>query len=215
MHRFPRIVVMLDEMGGDGTGAPSVHAIAQWLDDQFIAPFGDHPPRQAAVTLVIADASLGNEKIMENYLTAPGSGDAAPEKILITPSSGEAAFQLAVARFKVGPVKPEVLHVMTNSFPAATLHVRYAWKLHRLQPMERPDGAPMSNRDLIRNQKAEKLLNSAAAEVLASVPLRDAADHLLCPGQELPEQPERRPVLTRAGTGNRTAVVVQGPGAHH
>ncbi len=169
MRRFPRIVVMLDEVGGDGTGAPSVHAIAQWLDDQFIHPFGDHPPGHCAVTLVIADASLGNEKIMENYLTAPGPGDAAPEKILITPSSGEAAFQLAVTRFRVGPVRPEVLHVMTNSFPAATLHVRYAWKLHRLQPMERPDGAPMSNRELIRNQKAEKLLNSAATEVLASV----------------------------------------------
>ena len=39
--RISTIVVMVDELTGDGAGAPFIHSIAKWLDNQFIRPFED------------------------------------------------------------------------------------------------------------------------------------------------------------------------------
>src|SRR5690242_3372906 len=39
--RMPNIVVMVDELAGDGAGAPFVHAVASWLNSEFIECFED------------------------------------------------------------------------------------------------------------------------------------------------------------------------------
>lgn len=162
--RFPRIVVMLDEVGGDGAGALFVHEIAKWLDRNFLELFEDDPqPAPSTISLVIADASLGNEAIMENYLSNARSS---PGKVLISSSKGASPFQLAVSQFKVGQIKPNVLHIMTNSYPASRLWIRYVWNLHQLESQENIDGSPMAVRQLIKKQAGQILLNSARKKIL-------------------------------------------------
>lgn len=64
-ERMPTIVVMVDELAGDGAGSPFVHAIAQWLKSEFIEPFDEDSPFK--VMLVISDASLSNEIVLDRY----------------------------------------------------------------------------------------------------------------------------------------------------
>lgn len=59
-ERIPNIVVMVDELAGDGAGAPFVHAVAKWLRNEFFNCFEDEPS-PFTVTLIVSDASLGNE----------------------------------------------------------------------------------------------------------------------------------------------------------
>ncbi|EFI33083.1 helicase domain protein [Desulfonatronospira thiodismutans ASO3-1] len=166
-ERFPNILVMLDEVAGDGSGSLFVHTITKWLERHFIDPFaGDTEGSPFTVHLIIADASLGNELIMESHLA---NESRAPEKVLISPSTGSYPFKPAVSSFKIGGRTRQVLHIMTNSYPATELSVRYLCKLHYIQPGERPDGTPMSIRERIRDQAEDLLLNSAKNEIMASV----------------------------------------------
>src|SRR5437868_3443517 len=82
------IVVMVDELAGDGAGTPFVRAVAQWLSQEFIDPFeGRGSPFR--VVLIASDASLSNEVVLERYLEA---GERAPDKILVSRSVGERCF---------------------------------------------------------------------------------------------------------------------------
>ena len=165
--RFPNILVMLDEVAGDSAGALFVDEIARWLDRQFLEPLereeGGSPFR---VTLIIADASLGNEQVLESYLAA---GERAPEKVLVSHSGGHYPFRMAATRFSLGGTRAEVLHVMTNSFPATALAIEYRLKLHRLHPELHHDGTPKSLRARLRNQSDSLFLRSAREEILRAV----------------------------------------------
>jgi len=89
-ERTPNIVVMIDELAGDGAGAPFVHAIARWLEDEFLECFeGEVSP--FAITLIVSDASLGNEVVLSRYLDA---GERTPDKVLVSRSAGEGCFVL-------------------------------------------------------------------------------------------------------------------------
>lgn len=79
-RRFPRVVVMVDEIAGDPAGAPLVHDLAAWMRRQLIASLG--PDRAPRASLVVADASLGNEAVFAKYLL---SEDEAPQRVLISP----------------------------------------------------------------------------------------------------------------------------------
>ena len=75
--------------------------IAKWVDEQFFAPFGsDKDGSPFKGSLVISDASLGNETVLESYLA---SKPIAPEKVLVSSSSGSHPFKLACTSFCVGP----------------------------------------------------------------------------------------------------------------
>ena len=91
---MPTIVVMVDELAGDGAGARFVHAVASWLQKEFLAPFEDEPC-PFTVTLVVSDASLGNEVVLDRYINA---GDRTPDKVLVSKSSGDMPFRLARRR---------------------------------------------------------------------------------------------------------------------
>ena len=69
------------------------------------------------VILVVSDASLGNEVVLDRYLN---SGEAAPDKVLVSRSVGNRPFRLTVAPVRLGGRKRQVLHVMTNSYPATS-----------------------------------------------------------------------------------------------
>lgn len=166
-RRIPNIIVMVDELAGDGAGAPFVHELARWLDEELIEPFENAPGGSPFnVALVVADASLGNEVVFESYLT---SGATAPDKVLVSRSTGDRPFSLAATRVPIGGAQRDVLHVMTNSFPATTLKLQYHIHMHALAPEVRDDGTAKTVRERIRSQQADLLLASAHKEIVQAV----------------------------------------------
>lgn len=164
-QRMPTVVVMVDELAGDGAGAPFVHAVARWLKDEFIEPFeaGESP---FTVILVISDASLGNELVLDRYLNA---GDRAPDKILISKSRGRKPFALAVTKVAIDAGMPKVLHVMTNSYPASELTVRYRVNLSTVRLIEKQPGLLETPRQAVRRVAEEALFENAAQEIRNAV----------------------------------------------
>ncbi|MDA0212080.1 MULTISPECIES: helicase-related protein [Desertifilum] len=159
--RIPTIIVMVDELAGDGAGAPFVHELAKWLHQQFIAPFaeGQSPFK---VMLIMADASLSNPVVFNSFLN---SGERAPDKVLISPSQGSAPFEMTGTDTKVGSWKFPTLHVMTNSFPASQLTIDYSIRLSSVKPQLNRDGTQQSIRQAIREKWEEQLLDSAYQEI--------------------------------------------------
>lgn len=163
--RMPTIVVMVDELAGDGAGAPFVHAVAEWLRAEFIEPFDGNSP--FTVVLVISDASLGNEVVLDRYLNA---GNRTPDKVLVSKSRGPTPFSLAATKLKLGgPAKALVLHVMTNSYPASELKVRYQVNLTTVQLTEKQPGFLESPRQAVRREADEQQLRNAVDEVQKAV----------------------------------------------
>ena len=166
-EKIPNIVVMVDEVAGDGAGALFVHEIADWLDKEFLEPFenqADGSPFK--VGMIISDASLGNEVVLGSYLDARKR---APDKVLVSPSSGTRPFSLAATTVPIGPVKPHVLHVMTNSYPANKLTVDYRIRMTKLESEVRDDGTPKSIRERVRSQMDASLLLRARAEIYRAI----------------------------------------------
>ncbi len=128
--KIPTIVVMVDELAGDGAGAPFVRRLAEWLEQQFIEPF-ETKQSPFKIVLIVADASLSNEVVLDSFLN---SGDRAPDKVLISQSRGEAPFRVTGTYRKVGPRKHPTLHVMTNSYPARKLSIDYSIRLSPVKP---------------------------------------------------------------------------------
>lgn len=169
-QRFPQVIVMLDEVAGDSAGVLFVHAMADWLKKQFIAPFGDSGESPFKPVLIIADASLGNEVVMKSYLE---SGHVAPEKVLVSSSKDrEGSFSLAATPLALGADGERVasLHIMTNSFPAQRLQVDYHINLHRLETEMGPGLKKKSIPARIAEIKRDKLLASACDEICNALP---------------------------------------------
>ena len=97
--KIPTIIVMVDELAGDGAGAPFVHKLAEWLHQQFLNPF-ETTPSPFRIVLIVADASLSNEVVLNSFLS---SGDRAPDKVLISQSQGEAPFRVTGTNSKIAP----------------------------------------------------------------------------------------------------------------
>lgn len=158
-QRIPKIVVMIDEVTGDSAGALFVHEIAKWLHQQFINPF-QQPIFQ--VTLIIADASLSNEVILDNFLN---SGKRVPDKVLISPSQGKTQFRVTGTFLKVAGKTYPTLHILSNSFPATALNIDYSVRLSAIAPAENSNGKPQNVRSAIRSQGEEALLENAWQEI--------------------------------------------------
>jgi ethanolamine utilization microcompartment shell protein EutS len=169
-RRIPEIIVMVDELAGDGAGAPFVHGVARWLHEEFLDVFEDAgEPCPFSVTLVISDASLGNEVVLDRYLNAAGPGERAPDKILVARSAGESPFRLAATNVRIGGRPFDVMHVMTNSFPASRLDIRYRVRMTSVRPEINPDGTRQSARQAMRKQGGEALVASATSEIVRAV----------------------------------------------
>ncbi|HCF28705.1 MAG TPA: helicase [Cyanobacteria bacterium UBA11049] len=160
-QRIPTVIVMVDELAGDGAGAPFAHKLSDWLHQQFIAPFeGTQSPFK--VILIIADASLSNEVVFNSYLN---SGDRAPDKVLISRSQGEAPFRVTGTQTKVGLKKHPTLHIMTNSYPASELKIDYSIRLAPITPGLTSDSKKQTVRQAIREQMEDELLANAYQEI--------------------------------------------------
>lgn len=162
-ERIPTVIVMIDELTGDGAGAPFVHKLATWLSQQFIEPFASAgTPSPFKVILIVSDASLSNEVVFNNYLN---SGDRAPNKILISPCRGQAPFRVAGTYTKIGIKKHPTMHLMTNSYPASRLKIDYSIRLIPITPIITNDGKKQPIRQAIREQSGETLLKNAYLEI--------------------------------------------------
>ncbi|MBD2500693.1 helicase C-terminal domain-containing protein [Anabaena azotica] len=159
--RIPTIVVMVDELAGDGAGAPFVRKLAEWLEAQFIKPF-DTNQSPFKIVLILADASLSNELVLDSFLD---SGDRAPDKVLISQSRGEAPFRVTGTHTKIGPRKYPTLHIMTNSYPATELSIDYSIKLSPVKPGQNSDGTQQTIRQAIREKSQEESLTNAYLEI--------------------------------------------------
>ncbi|WP_445627212.1 helicase [Nostoc sp. DSM 114167] len=159
--RIPTIVVMVDELAGDGAGAPFVRKVAEWLEQQFIKPF-DTNRSPFKIVLILADASLSNEVVLDSFLN---SGDRAPDKVLISQSRGEAAFRVTGTCTKIGPRRYPTLHVMTNSYPASKLSIDYSIRLSPIKPGQNSDGTEQTIRQAIREKSEEETLTNAYLEI--------------------------------------------------
>ena len=163
--RMPTIVVMVDELAGDGAGAPFVHAVAQWLKDEFLEPFaGEDSPFK--VILVVSDASLANEVVLDRYINA---GKRSPDKVLVSRSHGHKPFALATTRVRLGSGKPKVFHVMTNSYPARALSIHYRVNLTSVRLIEKQPGQLETPRQAVRRVADEVLLENAADDIRKAV----------------------------------------------
>lgn len=163
--RIPNIVVMVDELAGDGAGAPFVHAVAKWLRNEFLDCFEDEPS-PFTVTLIVSDASLGNEVVLDRYLNA---GDRTPDKVLISRSEGDREFRVTVTPVKIGGRPVDTFHVMTNSYPASELEIHYRVRMTTVRPEETKQGALETPRQAIRREAETKLLESAAEEICIAI----------------------------------------------
>ena len=166
-HRMPTVVVMVDELAGDGAGAGFVHTIATWLTNEFIDCFEDEPS-PFTVSLVVSDASLGNEVVLDRYLNA---GDRTPDKILVSKSVGDQPFRLAASRVRIGRAKRDTLHVMTNSFPASELHLHFRVKLTavQLEQSTKHLGELQSPREAIRKAAEEAAIEGARVQIVKAL----------------------------------------------
>lgn len=164
--RMPNIVVMVDELAGDGAGAPFVHAVASWLNSEFIECF-ENEPSPFTVTLVVSDASLGNDIVLSRYLTA---GPRTPDKVLVSKSMGKRPFALTVSDVRIGTgSQKRTLHVMTNSFPASELTIQYKVNLSQVRPELKPTGELETARQAIRRAASEIVLSGAKDEILEAL----------------------------------------------
>ena len=176
-NRIPTIVVMVDELTGDGAGARFVDSVARWMDEQFIRPFKNE--QLFRVILVASDASLGNEIVLDRYLN---SGERAPDKVLVAPSAGKRPFRLAATPVKIGGVARPVLHIMTNSYPASKLTVDYRVRLDVVRPGETPDGRAQTIRHAIAEQQGDALTANVVGEIERA--LKAGADQVICFAQD-------------------------------
>ncbi|MBE9078398.1 helicase [Romeria aff. gracilis LEGE 07310] len=192
-QKIPTIIAMVDEVAGDGAGALFCHSLAEWLSEQFIAPFeGEDCPFR--VVLIISDASLSNEVVLNSYLN---SGDRAPDKILISPTAGSAPFRVTGTKMKVGLRKYPTLHVMTNSYPASTLQIDYSIRLASITPGLTDDGQLQSIRKAVRDQAGEELLKNAQAEI--ELALKAGAEQIIYFAQDKAFLRQLRESLTAGG----------------
>ena len=166
-HRLPTVVVMVDEIAGDGAGSPFVHALAAWLEREFLDPFAGEAGRSPfRVVLVLADASLANEQVLTSYLLHQAE---APEKVLVAASAGRRPFRLAAGRLRLGGRSRRALHVMADGFPASSVTLDYHLRLTPVVSPPRRDGPPVRPRLAILEQQGEDQLRQAVAEIFAAL----------------------------------------------
>lgn len=160
-ERFPLIVVMVDEIAGDGAGAPMCHALAEFLRAEFIDPFEGRSP--FTVVLILADASLANPATFDAFIGSGASGGRAPRKIMVSRAERQMPFGLAASSLKLKGRAEPVLHVMANAYPARRLDMEIVL---RLTALDKAAFSGPEERQVIEREQGERLVANAAREIM-------------------------------------------------
>lgn len=165
-ERISTIVVMVDEIAGDGAGGPFVHALARWLSQEFLDPFDGPEGSPFRVVLVLADASLANADVLGSYLEHEQD---APEKVLISPSQAAQPFRVQAGTVRLNARRLPVLHVMADGYFASSLKIDYRLQLARVQRGSSLEAQSISARKVILDQESQRILRRAVESVFEAV----------------------------------------------
>ncbi|NJO15688.1 MAG: hypothetical protein HC877_08055 [Thioploca sp.] len=175
--RFQNIIVMIDEITGDGAGAHVVHEFAEALEKYFLKPY--HRVKRTSpfhIILAIADASLGNEAMLRSYLAEEVALSrqiqSAPEKILVSPGRPGQPFSLSASPIRLGTAnKPPypALHIMADSFPATRLQINYQVSLSSIRLDTKQDGRIQLVREAQCETMGEEWLRLAITTIFKAV----------------------------------------------
>lgn len=161
-RRIPTVVVMVDEIAGDGAGAPFVHELGAWLHRELIAPFADVGETSPfRVVLVLSDASLANDAVLRSYLEHGQGGGEAPEKVIVSPSRGAIPFRVTAGDLRIGGRLYPALHVMADGFPARKLAIDYRLQLTPVVRDARARREGTAARLLVARQEGDRILHGA------------------------------------------------------
>lgn len=148
-ERCPQVIIMVDEVSGDGAGPALTKSLMRKAYEVFIKPFkGLEGGSPFSLVFVIADASLCTPKSMEDFLSK--TQDEEPEKIVVyekTAGAGAQFFDFQEGLFKLYQNSKETLpccHIVTNSFPADTttgVVFNYRMILNKVESNEVPDNS--------------------------------------------------------------------------
>ncbi len=179
--RFHNILVMVDEITGDGAGAHVVHEFTEALERYFLKPY--HRAKRTSpfhIILAIADASLGNEAMLRSYLAEEVAlsrqtsllAQSAPPKILVSLGRPGRPFSLSASPLQLGAVgKPPypALHIMADSFPANRLQINYQVSLSGIRLDTKQDGRLQSLREAEREKMGEDRIWLAITAIFKAV----------------------------------------------
>ena len=167
------IVIMVDEITGDGAGYEFFRRMAEILDDWSLEQYGFR------ITLVVADASITAVEVVQAHL-ALGQREPDTRKIYLSvlpEGKGEPtpdAVSISSFRFAPGGLgdPDDAYLVNTNSFPAAALTLRYRT---RVALRELPEGCSRAEaRKLLSTWKLDEAINEDivgdVSSLLASSP---------------------------------------------
>jgi hypothetical protein len=165
-QRIPTIVVMVDEIAGDGAGGPFVHALARWLNQEFIDPFTGTDAGPYRVIFVLSDASLANADVFGTYLEHELD---APEKVLVSPSQPAQALRVHAGTVRLSGLRLPVLHVMADGYFARSLQIDYQLQLVRVKRDSSLEAQSASARKAVLDQESQRTLRRAVESVFAAV----------------------------------------------
>lgn len=141
LKRMPTLLVMVDELTGDSAGSILVDALYSWIYRNFVLPLAEDET-QFKVLLVVADASLTNEHVMNAYFEPVRKRLASqPAQVLVSDAEHES--ELSIATFPVNVSSAfnsrrfnehsRCGHVKTNAFPARSLSIEHKVITHLRQ----------------------------------------------------------------------------------
>ncbi|WP_157763144.1 hypothetical protein [Acetobacter persici] len=128
----PVIVVMIDELAGDGAGAPMAEALAECLYDALIRPFeGAKTASPFRVILLLADASLSSPEAFNSFLSSTGGDECEgrnPARVLLSPKTASVPFSIkniGIRSLSSVAGIPFVTLVSADAYPASSLSLCY------------------------------------------------------------------------------------------
>lgn len=184
-QRFRNIIVMTDEITGDGAGALIVREFADTLTKYFLKPYQRlNCASPFRLILAIADASLGNAAMLSNYLKVSPNSTAAPEKILISSGRPHQPFSLASAPLQLGNKSYPALHVMADSFPARHLQIHYQVSLASLCIEEKLNGHLPHLREVLREKTEKETLRRTVMTIFEAVQRLPAEEQIILFAQD-------------------------------
>lgn len=138
LKRMPTLLVMVDELTGDSAGSILVDALYSWIFRNFILPL-EEDEAQFKVILVVADASLTNEHVMNAYFEPVRKRSASqPAQVLVSDAEHERELSISTFPVNVSSVfnirrfkeHSRCGHVKTNAFPARSLNIEHKVVTH-------------------------------------------------------------------------------------
>ena len=174
-QKIPHILVMIDEVTGDGAGVLMANDLYRILYIELVAPFQHaSKPCPFRITFILSDASLTNERTMAAFLRkAHYADDVRAGTVFVDRMPKCAPFQIADHPILIGgrnnpSAKPqtewkqmaEALHVMASAFPARKAEFVYHFNDMQYQMPDNKSSFLLEKKEFERNQLVKIALDA-------------------------------------------------------